>query len=270
LNRSGADVPFPGWPALKDEQYEEAPAIEVEISDESGAIVSRFDGTNSGGTHRVTWNMRWPSVTPVQGGVGGGGGGFGGAGGNAGTLGGNGPLVAPGTYRVQLFKRVNGVRTVLTKPSAFAVQLLPNATTTPAERVQAVAYYRDAQPLQRQVLGDNALMAEVSTRLDALQRAVEQITKPTTLDAEVRAAVVKLLLASGADPLAVTSTGGATALRRRARAQDVELLDHRQPRYAAMARWGVTVTADEVAQVRDAAGFTTLVSRALERRGQDA
>ena len=48
------------------------------------------------------------------------------------------------------------------------------------------------------------------------------------------------------------------------------LLDHRQPRYAAMARWGVTVTADEVAEVRDAATFTTLVSRALERRGQDA
>ena len=48
------------------------------------------------------------------------------------------------------------------------------------------------------------------------------------------------------------------------------LLDHRQPRYSAMARWGVTVTADEVAEVRDAATFTTLVSRALERRGQDA
>jgi len=48
------------------------------------------------------------------------------------------------------------------------------------------------------------------------------------------------------------------------------LLDHRQPRYAAMARWGVTVTADEVAEVRDAAGFTTLIARALERRGQDA
>ena len=192
LNRSGADVPFPGWPALKDEQNEEAPAVEVEISDASGAIVSRFDGTNSGGSNRVTWNLRWPSVTPVQGAVGGGAGGFGGAGGNAGTLGGNGPLVAPGTYRVQLFKRVKGVRTALTQPSSFAVQLLPNATMTPAERVQAVAYYRDAQPLQRQVLGDNALMAEVSTRLDALLRAVEQITKPTTLDAEVRAAVVKL------------------------------------------------------------------------------
>ena len=199
LNRSGADVPFPGWDALKAEQEEEAPSIEVEISDTSGAIVSRFDGTNTAGSTRVTWNLRWPSVTPVQGaaggggfggGGGGGGGGFGGAGG--GTLGGNGPLVAPGTYRVQLFKRVKGVRTALTQPAPFEVQLLPNATVTPAERVRAVAYYRDAQPLQRQVLGDNALMAEVSTRLDAIQRAVEQITKATTLDAEVRAAIVKL------------------------------------------------------------------------------
>jgi hypothetical protein len=48
------------------------------------------------------------------------------------------------------------------------------------------------------------------------------------------------------------------------------LLDHRQPRYAAMARRGITVTADEVGQVRDAAAFTALVSRALERRGEDA
>jgi hypothetical protein len=44
------------------------------------------------------------------------------------------------------------------------------------------------------------------------------------------------------------------------------LLDHRQPRYAAMARRGVTVTAEEVAQVRDAADFTALIALALERR----
>lgn len=196
LNRTGADVPFPGWDTLKVEQDEEAPSVEVEISDESGAIVSRFDGTNSAGTNRITWNMRWPSVTPVQGAAGAGGaGGFGGggAGGTGGaTLGGNGPFVVPGTYRVQLFKRVKGERTALTQPVAFAVQLLPNATLTVAERQQAFAFQREAQQLQRVVLGANATVAEVSTRLDALQRAVEQITKPTTLDAEVRTAIVKL------------------------------------------------------------------------------
>ena len=44
-------------------------------------------------------------------------------------------------------------------------------------------------------------------------------------------------------------------------------LAHRQPRYAAMAdRWGIRVTAEEVAGVRDAGGFEALIARALERR----
>ncbi|MGL5008670.1 MAG: ATPase [Paracoccaceae bacterium] len=45
-----------------------------------------------------------------------------------------------------------------------------------------------------------------------------------------------------------------------------QVLDHRQPRYAAMANWGVTVTAEEIAKVTDAAAFTDLVARALDRR----
>jgi photosystem II stability/assembly factor-like uncharacterized protein len=194
LDRSGADVPFPGWEALKAEQDEEAPTVEVEITDLSGAVVSRFDGPGAAGTQRVTWNLRWPSVAPVggQGGGGFGGGGGGGGGGAAAARGGNGPHVVPGTYRVQLFKRVAGVRTALTQPSTFEVTLLPNPTITVAERERAVAFQRRAQELQRVVLGTNALMAETSTRLDALQTAIERIQTPTTLDAEVRTAIAKL------------------------------------------------------------------------------
>ncbi len=43
-------------------------------------------------------------------------------------------------------------------------------------------------------------------------------------------------------------------------------LAHRQPRYAAMARWGVTVTAEEVAAVRSAEDFDALMASALDRR----
>ncbi|EAQ03337.1 hypothetical protein OB2597_01917 [Pseudooceanicola batsensis HTCC2597] len=43
-------------------------------------------------------------------------------------------------------------------------------------------------------------------------------------------------------------------------------LDHRQPRYEAMARRGITVTADQVAQVTDAASFDALIMQALETR----
>ncbi len=204
LDRSGVDVPFPGWEALKAEQEEEAPTVEVEITDASGAVVSRFNAPASAGTNRVTWNLRWPSMTPVggqtAGGVGGGGagGGAGAEGGGAGgagagrALGGNGPYVVPGTYNVQLFKRVAGVRTAVTQPTPFTVALLPNATITVADRERAVTFQRRAQELQRNVLGTNAVMAEVSTRLDALQQAVQRITRPTTLDADVRAASAKL------------------------------------------------------------------------------
>jgi hypothetical protein len=42
-------------------------------------------------------------------------------------------------------------------------------------------------------------------------------------------------------------------------------LAHRQPRYEAMARWGVTVSAEEVAAVRTAGDFDALMARAIDR-----
>jgi hypothetical protein len=42
-------------------------------------------------------------------------------------------------------------------------------------------------------------------------------------------------------------------------------LEHRQPRYEAMARWGVTVTADEVASLKSAADFDALIGHAIDR-----
>ncbi|GAA6198953.1 ATPase [Aquicoccus sp. SU-CL01552] len=46
-----------------------------------------------------------------------------------------------------------------------------------------------------------------------------------------------------------------------------QALAHRQPRYAAMARnWGLTVTADQIAALRDAADFDTLIAEAIAAR----
>ena len=42
-------------------------------------------------------------------------------------------------------------------------------------------------------------------------------------------------------------------------------LAHRRPRYAAMACWGVTVTAEEVSEVRSTADFNALMARAIDR-----
>ena len=42
-------------------------------------------------------------------------------------------------------------------------------------------------------------------------------------------------------------------------------LAHRQPRYEAMSKWGITVTAEEVAEVRTTEDFNNLIATALER-----
>ena len=44
------------------------------------------------------------------------------------------------------------------------------------------------------------------------------------------------------------------------------LLDHRQPRYEAMAKWGVTVMAEDVAKVTTPAAFADLMATALDRQ----
>ena len=43
------------------------------------------------------------------------------------------------------------------------------------------------------------------------------------------------------------------------------LLESRQPRYEAMARWGITVTAQEVEEVKTPSDFDQLIARALDR-----
>ncbi len=42
-------------------------------------------------------------------------------------------------------------------------------------------------------------------------------------------------------------------------------LAHRQPRYQAMAEWGVTITAEEVAEVKSPDDFNALLARAIDR-----
>lgn len=44
-----------------------------------------------------------------------------------------------------------------------------------------------------------------------------------------------------------------------------QALEHRQPRYEAMSKWGVTVDADEIAQVNSVKDFNALIELALER-----
>lgn len=99
---------------------------------------------------------------------------------------------------------------------------------------------------------------------DALIRRFDRAPKPIYYQPDFLAGIWDAYLAREGKPADAVDPD---AFLRFAYAQ---VLDHRQPRYAAMARWGVTVTAEEIASVRDSAGFTDLIAAALDRRQTDA
>jgi hypothetical protein len=188
--RQGKDVFPPSWDSLRTEDREEPPAIVLTISDVQGRVVRRITGPVRQGIQRVAWDLRLPGPTVTLAGRAGGAGnpddeeesgGFGGRGGGVG------PYVAPGTYQVSLAKRVDGVTTSLGKPQQFAVYLL-DTEEAGGRPAAIVAFQEQAAKLQRAMMGANALAGELSTRVDALRRAVEETPNaPAPLPNDVRA-----------------------------------------------------------------------------------
>jgi hypothetical protein len=95
---------------------------------------------------------------------------------------------------------------------------------------------------------------------DELVRRFDRAPKPMYYQPEfLRAAWAEYLARHGV----TEATADPDAFLRFAYAR---LLDHRQPRYAAMARLGVTITAEEATAVQTPEDFTDLVARAIDRR----
>ena len=117
------------------------------ITDPEGRVVRQLTGPTRSGVQQVTWDLRYPSMSPITSGGGGGGFFFGG---------GAGPYVVPGTYTVSLAERVDGVTTPVGQPQTFEVYTLDDDKVhrTPA----ALAFQMKAQELQRAMLGANAAL----------------------------------------------------------------------------------------------------------------
>ncbi|MDH5761155.1 MAG: glycosyl hydrolase, partial [Gemmatimonadota bacterium] len=94
LRDRGADTPFPGWERLEAEALEHGPRVFLVVRNASGEPVRRVEGPAREGLHRVAWDLRGPPPDPVE----------------LTTPGfvppwmtpPQGPLVAPGSYSVEL------------------------------------------------------------------------------------------------------------------------------------------------------------------------
>lgn len=162
---NGEDVAYPSWDELRAEAREEAPAIRLTVRDADGGVVRRIEGPVTAGFHRVAWDLRYPpsdpaSLTPSQ---------------NESLFDEPpvGPLATPGTYTVSLAKRVDGELSALGEPQTFETRTLGSSSLPEPNRATLLAFQEKTGRLQRAVLGAVRAAGEAETRLEHLQRALD-------------------------------------------------------------------------------------------------
>jgi photosystem II stability/assembly factor-like uncharacterized protein len=160
---------YPTLEQLRAEERELEPAVVLIVSDEAGNVIRRVSGSTKAGFHRVAWDLRYPPPRPIE-------------------LKeqeedvfappGGGPLVAPGTYRVQLVKRVDGTETPLGAAQPFNVVPLYLSIMKESDRAAVLEFQKRAAAMQRTAMGAARATSDALTRIQYIRRALDQIAGP--------------------------------------------------------------------------------------------
>ncbi len=179
LNKTQADVPFPGWEALEAEKNKEEPTILLTIRDSQGRVVNTVAGTNKKGFNRVAWNLGYAkregiSLKPPA------------------TTGDDFfesvYLATPGTYSVTLSKQANGETESLADPVNFEVKPLGKGAL-PSKPTEEIVAFREAYQQYRQdLLATNTALSRNLALVKAMKRALDEAERPT---AQLRARIVE-------------------------------------------------------------------------------
>lgn len=158
-------VDFPDWGRIGEEEREDAPAIVFTVTDMDGKVIRQIEGPVEAGFHRVAWDLRYPPVDPWMPeeereefdnptGV----------------------LAAPGTYRVAMYRRVDGESTPLNQGQQFDVVSIREPTLPGTSQTERIEFARQVDEMQRAVGGNLNTIDEIITELTAITEAIQSST----------------------------------------------------------------------------------------------
>ena len=166
-------VNFPDWDRLGEEEREDVPAIVFTVSDTGGNVIRHIEGPVEAGFHRIAWDLRYPAVdpwTPEEE--------------RSEYANPSGVLVAPGTYQVAMYQRVDGVLMDLRQSESFDVVSIREPTLPGSSQVERIAFSRQVDEVQRAVSGTIRSIDEVLPQLDAIKEALQSSTADMGLYAQ--------------------------------------------------------------------------------------
>jgi len=164
VEKDGGDNFYPPWEELRKEDEEHSPETILVIRDDKQRVVRRIPGETGKGIHRSAWDLRYPAPNPAS---------------TKNwkapdpwTHAPQGPPVLPGSYTVQLYKRLEGKTGALGDPIPFEVKPLNLAKLPAKNKSAALAFREDTANLRRAVMGAQASVGEAQNRIDHLRVAV--------------------------------------------------------------------------------------------------
>ncbi len=162
------DEYYPSLEELRKEDREEEPYLIFVIKDSQGNTVRKIKQSASKGMHRIYWNLRHTTTSPIK---------------LSESVPGRysspdeGMLALPGTYSVEIFKNVNGVFTSVHEAVNFEVKPLNRQTLLAKDREEVLAFQQEVAELSRSLGGTNKLYSETEEKLKFMEQAVK--TYPT-------------------------------------------------------------------------------------------
>ncbi len=162
---------YPSYDELLAEEAESGAQLIFTITDADGNVVRKLKKKASKGFHRMTWDLRYPSKSPI-------------------SLSkpsfynpfagkNNGALVPPGSYSINMHRLYNGTMESMGSPASIKVLPLGNTTLPASDRNSKSAFQNDVAELSRKIEGAGRMMSELGNRMRHIKVAIEQLTAPS-------------------------------------------------------------------------------------------
>ncbi|MEM6297723.1 MAG: glycosyl hydrolase [Bacteroidota bacterium] len=174
------DIPFAGWYAVDKEKAELKAQLILTITDSEGNVIRRVQAKTKAGFHRVAWDLKYPSPEPI---------------GLDAKAEGSGFMAAPGTYKAQLSKVVNGEVTNLGEAVTFKVKPLYEKTALKGSNPEeTAAFWRKYEDVVGQTSAMGVKINKAHKRAKAMVAALSQANAaPGELDKQVHALYEKVV-----------------------------------------------------------------------------
>ncbi len=209
LNKSGSDIPFPGWDALEAEHNEDEPLLVFAVKDESGKVINHVKAPAKKGVHRVSWDLRYASKnildpkkdTELK-------------------VESKGYMVTPGSYSVTLYALNRGEVDQLTEAVSFEVKPLHDQVLEPATPNEIEEFRNSLETALQDFATVQKVLKESSERLKVLKNACFRLESDAGVLLEevyrTEAEVLKLNeMLNGKQTKAQVGVGDGSALQRR-------------------------------------------------------